>query len=655
MKRLSELKKGLCMAFLWVLASITFGQNPVITHIFTSDPAALVYGDSVYLYTGHDEASISSTGFVMNNWHVFSSADMLNWKDHGPVLSVSDFTWAVANAWAGQCVERDGKFYWYVPMSHRTISGFSIGVAVADNPLGPYTDALGIALITNNMTTNTSIDWDDIDPSVFIDDDGQAYLFWGNTSCKYVKLKDNMIELDGDIQYVSLPGFTEAPWIHKHNDLYYLTYAALYPEEIHYAVSDTITGPWIYKGRLNQTISNSPTNHQSIIEFKNQWYYIYHTANLPTGGEFRRSVAIDYMYYNPDGSIMQIVQTSYGIAHADSTSICSPVPLTASAKVNNGNFTSNRTYNLIEDDIIILSPESSEEGEWSWIGPGDFTHTGREITLTDLKTDQSGNYMAIFTNNCRTKSYMSFDLIINPDKPKDIVSGNNYIIKPRNSEMAITVQNASTANGANIIQSVFNNTNNQHWKLTNITGVYWNVCPLHVLSRGLDVNNFSQDDGAKIQIWDYWGGTTQQWQIIEQETGIYQFKARHSGKCLEISGTTTTDNALTRQWTCNNSERQQFTLTSAGVPTLDEEVNFDMDFIKIYPNPYKKGNLNIDLSGIKQPLELFISDLNSKLVYRNTNPENHQIIRSDLDLNSGIYIVKVINESSTYFLKFVHE
>jgi len=173
---------------------------------------------------------------------------------------------------------------------------------------------LGKALITNDMTTKTKISWDDIDPTVMIDDDGQAYLFWGNTVCNYVKLKENMIEFDGPIQTIDLPNFTEAPWIHKRKDWYYLSYAYQFPEKIAYAMSKSITGPWEYKGILNEVAGNSNTNHQSIIEFKGVPYFIYHNGSIPThGGSFRRSVCVNRLYYNPDGSMKRVIMTSEGI------------------------------------------------------------------------------------------------------------------------------------------------------------------------------------------------------------------------------------------------------------------------------------------------------------------------------------------------------
>ncbi|MFV8379918.1 glycoside hydrolase family 43 protein [Flavobacterium sp. LB3R33] len=289
-------------------------NNPVIKGKYTGDPAALVYKNKVYLYAGHDEAPNDFNFYKMNEWLVYSSSDMVNWQEHPVPLKVTDFAWAKSDAWAAQVIERNGKFYWYVTVEHGTIPGKSIGVAVSDSPTGPFKDALGKAIITNDMTTKTSISWDDIDPTVMVDDDGQAYLFWGNTVCHYAKLKANMVELDGPIQTISLPNFTEAPWIHKKKDWYYLSYAYQFPEKIAYAMSKSINGPWEYKGILNEIAGNSNTNHQSIIEFKGKDYFIYHNgATQPNGGSFRRSVCIDRLYYNEDGTLKRVIMTTEGI------------------------------------------------------------------------------------------------------------------------------------------------------------------------------------------------------------------------------------------------------------------------------------------------------------------------------------------------------
>ncbi|MFT2008562.1 glycoside hydrolase family 43 protein [Pontibacter sp. 13R65] len=327
--KLGKIAGGLAMAGLSFAATPAMGNmpadtvvkatgNPIFTHKYTADPAALVHKGKVYIYAGHDEAPAPREGYVMNEWLVFSSEDMVTWTEHPVPLAAKDFKWASGDAWASHVIERNGKFYWYSTVTHATKPGKAIGVAVADNPIGPFKDAIGSALITNDMTTDTNISWDDIDPAVIIDDKGQAYMFWGNTILYYAKLKENMIELDGPIKKVSnLPHFTEAPWVHKRKDWYYLSYAYQFPEKTAYAMSKSLDGPWEYKGILNELAGNSNTNHQSIIEFKGKSYFIYHNGGIQTqGGSFRRSVCIDYLEYNKDGSIKRVQMTSEGVKPA---------------------------------------------------------------------------------------------------------------------------------------------------------------------------------------------------------------------------------------------------------------------------------------------------------------------------------------------------
>jgi beta-xylosidase len=316
------MKNSLLKKIAQIFAILSFSvpvlaQNPIIQNKFTADPCAVVVDNTVYLYTGHDEASTTAKDYVMNNWHVFSSKDMVTWTDHGQRLSLSTFSWANAAAFASHVVPRNGKYYWYTCVLQKPQLGFGpyfgIGVAVADNPLGPFKDALGKPLIRDNQTSDLHFD---IDPCVFIDSDGQAYMYWGNATnggpCKIVKLKANMTEIDGPITTVNIPAFTEAPYLHKRNNMYYLSYASGWPETIAYATSNSPMGPWTARGTLNGRVS-SETNHQSIIEFGGQWYFVYHNAGLPTGGNFRRSVCIDYLYYNTDGTIKKIVQTTTGV------------------------------------------------------------------------------------------------------------------------------------------------------------------------------------------------------------------------------------------------------------------------------------------------------------------------------------------------------
>ena len=309
----------LCTAML-LCSSAAIAANPLFEHVFTADPAALVDGDTVWLYTGHDEAPNNDVFFEMHDWLAFSSQDMKHWKEHGPIMRADDFEWATGNAWASHMIKKDGRYWFYTTVRHDDSKpGFAVGVAVSDSPTGPFVDAKGAALITNDMTTQTPNDWDDIDPAVFIEENGEVYLFFGNLVPKYVKLKDNMIELDGPIQVIDVPHFTEAAWVHRKEDNYYLSYACYFPEKICYAMSDSIHGPWEYRGILNEIAGNTETNHQSIIEFKGKSYFIYHTGAVPprdgqpSGGRFRRSVSVDPLYYNDDGTLRRVIMTSEGI------------------------------------------------------------------------------------------------------------------------------------------------------------------------------------------------------------------------------------------------------------------------------------------------------------------------------------------------------
>jgi hypothetical protein len=297
------------------------GQNPIFTDTFTADPAALVVGEMVYVYVGHDTASPGGW-FDMPEWLCYSTDDMINWTAHGPVLAAKDFvsanSWA---AWAAQVVEKDGKYYFYVTLDRE--DGHFITVAVSDSPTGPFKEARpGEPLITDNMTTDSHRWNSDIDPTVFIDDDGTPWMAWGNGDCYMVKLNRNMVELDGPIFKVPYRNFSEGPWIFKRDDIYYNVYAAdapgVQPEQIAYAMAPSVTGPWTYGGLLTGPAKHGFTIHPSVIEFKGQWYFFYHDGayelNGTPGGDCRRQVCVENLYFNTDGTIKPISLTTEGIS-----------------------------------------------------------------------------------------------------------------------------------------------------------------------------------------------------------------------------------------------------------------------------------------------------------------------------------------------------
>ena len=314
-------------------------QNPFVQTWFTSDPAPMVHDGTMYVYTGHDEDGADF--FWMQEWRVYSTKDMVNWQDHGSPLALESFSWADDRAWASQTIERNGKFYWYICAHSRLSKGMAIGVAVSDSPTGPFRDAIGKPLYENGS-------WDHIDPTVMIDDDGQAWLYWGNPRIYCVKLKEDMISLDGEVFNLEMTeeGFgapdaskrdrskkykdvyTEGPWIMKKPQMananakkgqstkgYYLLYAAGgVPEHLAYSEAPTPTGPWTYKGTIMpEGGTGSFTNHCGYERFKGHDFFFYHTGKLPGGGGFGRSVAVEEFKFNADGSFPTILPTDKGV------------------------------------------------------------------------------------------------------------------------------------------------------------------------------------------------------------------------------------------------------------------------------------------------------------------------------------------------------
>lgn len=182
------------------------GSNPIIRDRFTADPAPVVVGDRLWLYTGHDEAADGEM-FAMKEWLAYSTTDMRTWTFHGPIMNVADFTWASHDAWAAQVIEKHGRYWLYAAVEHDgTKPGKAIGVAVADRPEGPFVDAKGEALISNDMTPKGEHSWEDIDPTVFTDEDGTTWIAWGNRQCYIARLGADMVSIDGPITEIT-PAF----------------------------------------------------------------------------------------------------------------------------------------------------------------------------------------------------------------------------------------------------------------------------------------------------------------------------------------------------------------------------------------------------------------------------------------------------------------
>ena len=320
-------KKLIALSFAVMGSHLVFADNPIVQTKYTSDPAPMVASDGkLYVYTGHDEDG--STWYTMNDWQVFSTEDMVNWTEYPSPMGIKTVSWANGSAWAAQCCEKNGRYYWYF-CANKTGGSMAIGVATSNSPSAKF----------RSMTSPLSNQfWGEIDPTVLIDDDGKAYLYWGNPDLYCAELASNMIRIQNgpykvDLTRESFGGYKEkykengeektrivgkdcyeeGPWIMKRDGMYYLVYAAGgVPEHISYSTSASPLGPWTYRGIIMPTQGGSFTNHPGVVEYKGHWYFFYHNGALPGGGGFTRSVCVEEFHFNQDGSFPTINMTTRG-------------------------------------------------------------------------------------------------------------------------------------------------------------------------------------------------------------------------------------------------------------------------------------------------------------------------------------------------------
>jgi arabinoxylan arabinofuranohydrolase len=311
------------LAALSACAPRVLADYPVAAHRYLADPTSLVTQDRVYLYCSNDDESPVQGSYNIPNIICVSSSDLKNWTDHGSVFRAADSTKWAKKTWAPAAIERDGKFFLYFGNG-----GVDIGVASAPTPIGPFSDPLGRHLLSHGTpgvqpATNMWL----FDPGVFIDDDNQAYLYFGGNgdhNVRVVKLKRDMISLDGEVIKMSAPNFFEAAWVHKRKGVYYFSYSTTPKAQMRfdYMTSDNPTNGFTYRGVVSdQPPINNNNHHAANFEFKGRWYHAYHNrivatqAGIPTG--FRRNLGIEQLDYNEDGTIQKVTYTTNGLAQID--------------------------------------------------------------------------------------------------------------------------------------------------------------------------------------------------------------------------------------------------------------------------------------------------------------------------------------------------
>jgi hypothetical protein len=319
----------------WILIVLTFlfavgiqAQNPFITDQFTADPTARVFNGKVYVYPSHDipvpadQPNLRKDWFCMEDYHVFSSENLTDWVDHGVIVNQKDVPWVNGTSysmWAPDCVEKNGKYYFYFPANVKPAEGrrggFGVGVGIADKPEGPF-----------NFLPTPIKGVNGIDPCVLIDKDGQAYIYWPSGGVRVAKLKENMVELDGEsksLDIQNLPeGFKEGPFIFERKGKYYLTFPHVRnkTEELTYCMGDSPWGPFKFVGTImDESPTGCWTNHHSIIEYKGQWYLFYHHNDLSPNFDKNRSIRVDSLFFNEDGTIQKVRPTMRGVGLTAST------------------------------------------------------------------------------------------------------------------------------------------------------------------------------------------------------------------------------------------------------------------------------------------------------------------------------------------------
>lgn len=375
----------------------SMGKNPIAgvddegKLTYGGDPAALVDGDTVYLYTGHDTAT--GENYVIPEWQCYSSTDMENWTYESVILNCKDIAWADNNsAWASQAAKhydssagKDKYYFYYCSWDNTSDGKQSIGVATSDSPTGPFTD-IGNPLVKGTITTNESSTWNDIDPTVWIEsgENGEEhrYLYWGNGKLYVCELNEDMIsvkDLDGDgqitfgqdiIEKKAPESYTEAPWIYRQQDDsgnyygdYYLFYAYGWREQMAYATTDDLLyGEWKFGNIIMEPTATSNTNHMSVIDFKGKTYFIYHNGSLDRGSGYRRVACVEQFEINEDGSIDYIKETATGL-NGTTTLIANSNGDTISHKAFE-NSINDGSYPYLSLDLGIGESENPDDSMW---------------------------------------------------------------------------------------------------------------------------------------------------------------------------------------------------------------------------------------------------------------------------------------------------
>jgi arabinoxylan arabinofuranohydrolase len=398
MKIVFNIRYFIASVIFLMLSVSAFADYPIFYQRYTADPWALVYNGRLYLYCSHDTYDKErGYGYFMNDITCISTDDMKNWTDHGEVFNVRDSRWGARLSWAPSVVCKDNQFYLYYGNGDR-----GIGVAVSNNPLGPFVDNNDRPVVDHNTPGVLPAEgawgmWC-FDPSVLVDDDGQVYMYFGGSSpgnSRIIKLKDNMREPEGSAIHPNTPGFFEASFVHKYKGKYYYSYSGHYfktPSNIDYVVSDKPMEDFDNIGVIlpNPPVNDNNNNHHSIAQFNGEWYIAYHNRQLAHDNgeqdvkarEYMRSVCIDRLEHNPDGTIREVVITKDGLNQLKNINPYVRNEAETMAKSKGVNTCAIEGYNRAVNNI--------GNGDFIQISGVDFGTTGAGVFTANVASNSSG-------------------------------------------------------------------------------------------------------------------------------------------------------------------------------------------------------------------------------------------------------------------------
>jgi hypothetical protein len=534
--------------------------NPILPG-YHADPEMNYLNGRYYIYPTSNE------GTGGQDFHAFSSADLTNWRDDGVVFDVGpQCTWADYNGWAPSVVARNGKYYFYYTAEVK------IGVAVGNTPIGPFTD-IGQPLIGTDPFTV-----DIIDPHVFVDDNGQAYIYYGGSNgSKLVarKLNSNMTSLTADAPVNITPtNYTEGPYMVKRNGTYYMTYSngawnnGSYNAQ--YSTSTSPLGPWTYRGSLlSSDAQNQGPGHHSITKIPgcDEYYITYHRYQ---NNDFStRYVAIDRLFFAADGSIQKVNMTNYGVAPRVPGGTCAV-----------GGVVSGGTYKLTHKgttQCLDVAGNSSSDGA----NVAQYTDNGNDAQRWIITQQADGYYKLTHkgTTQCLEVASNSASPNANVQQYTDngsdgqrwrleAVDGGYYKLTHKGTNQCLDVAANSSAPNANVAQYTDNGNDAQRWQLT--------LTNLNIVSGGtyrlmhkgtnqcLDVPGNSTTAGTALAQYTDNGNDAQRWVITLEADGYYKIRHRNTSLCLEVAGNSTAPSAVAQQYTDNGNDAQRWQIVSLG-------------------------------------------------------------------------------------------